>query len=93
MANPTRPSASQLLGTAQVAGRTGAGSNLREVHDGTRPDHGSAEGLGLMAGQLLVGEGHEVVLHARNPSRADDARAALPDTSDSSSAISPPWPV
>jgi NAD(P)-dependent dehydrogenase (short-subunit alcohol dehydrogenase family) len=43
---------------------------------------GSAEGLGLMAGQLLVGEGHEVVLHARNPSRADDARAALPDTSD-----------
>jgi NAD(P)-dependent dehydrogenase (short-subunit alcohol dehydrogenase family) len=39
---------------------------------------GSADGLGLMAGQLLAGQHHEVVLHARNPSRADDARAELP---------------
>lgn len=39
---------------------------------------GSSEGLGLMAGQLLVEQGHRVVLHARNGSRADDARRALP---------------
>jgi NAD(P)-dependent dehydrogenase (short-subunit alcohol dehydrogenase family) len=39
---------------------------------------GSSTGLGLMAGQLLVEEGHRVVLHARNGQRADDARRALP---------------
>jgi NAD(P)-dependent dehydrogenase (short-subunit alcohol dehydrogenase family) len=38
---------------------------------------GSSTGLGLMAGQLLVEQGHQVVLHARNPARADDTRAAL----------------
>ena len=27
---------------------------------------GSSTGLGLMAGQLLVEQGHRVVLHARN---------------------------
>jgi NAD(P)-dependent dehydrogenase (short-subunit alcohol dehydrogenase family) len=31
-----------------------------------------------MAGRLLVEEGHDVVLHARNHKRADDARRALP---------------
>lgn len=41
---------------------------------------GSSEGLGLMAGQLLVEQGHEVVLHARNSARAEDARRALPET-------------
>jgi NAD(P)-dependent dehydrogenase (short-subunit alcohol dehydrogenase family) len=40
---------------------------------------GSADGLGLMTGQLLAGQGHEVVLHARNETRAADARAALPE--------------
>jgi NAD(P)-dependent dehydrogenase (short-subunit alcohol dehydrogenase family) len=30
---------------------------------------GSSSGLGLMAGQLLIEEGHEVVLHARDKSR------------------------
>jgi NAD(P)-dependent dehydrogenase (short-subunit alcohol dehydrogenase family) len=30
---------------------------------------GSSSGLGLMAGQLLIEEGHEVVLHARDSSR------------------------
>jgi len=40
---------------------------------------GSADGLGLMAGQLLAEQGHEVVLHARSQHRADDARAALPE--------------
>jgi NAD(P)-dependent dehydrogenase (short-subunit alcohol dehydrogenase family) len=39
---------------------------------------GSSEGLGLLAGQLLVEQGHQVVLHARNGQRAADARMALP---------------
>jgi NAD(P)-dependent dehydrogenase (short-subunit alcohol dehydrogenase family) len=39
---------------------------------------GSSDGLGLMAGRLLAGQGHAVVLHARNPARAEAARAALP---------------
>jgi NAD(P)-dependent dehydrogenase (short-subunit alcohol dehydrogenase family) len=42
---------------------------------------GSSEGLGLMAGRLLVEQGHEVVLHARNDTRAADAKAALPEAS------------
>jgi NAD(P)-dependent dehydrogenase (short-subunit alcohol dehydrogenase family) len=39
---------------------------------------GSSTGLGLMAGQLLIDQGHQVVLHARNAARADDAKSALP---------------
>ena len=39
---------------------------------------GSADGLGLMAGQLLLEQGHQVVLHARNDSRAKDARKSAP---------------
>src|SRR6202167_5522681 len=39
---------------------------------------GSSTGLGLTAGQLLVNQGHQVVLHARNAARADDAKRALP---------------
>jgi NAD(P)-dependent dehydrogenase (short-subunit alcohol dehydrogenase family) len=39
---------------------------------------GSADGLGLMAARLLVDQGHDVTLHARNQVRADDARSALP---------------
>lgn len=39
---------------------------------------GSSEGLGLMAGQLLVEDGHRVVLHARNAERAHAAHRALP---------------
>jgi NAD(P)-dependent dehydrogenase (short-subunit alcohol dehydrogenase family) len=39
---------------------------------------GSSTGLGLMAGELLVNQGHQVVLHARNAARADDAKRALP---------------
>ncbi len=34
---------------------------------------GSADGLGLMAGQHLVREGHEVVLHARSDARDEAA--------------------
>jgi NAD(P)-dependent dehydrogenase (short-subunit alcohol dehydrogenase family) len=37
---------------------------------------GSSEGLGLMAGQLLIEQGHGVVLHARNDRRAADTRRA-----------------
>jgi NAD(P)-dependent dehydrogenase (short-subunit alcohol dehydrogenase family) len=39
---------------------------------------GSSDGLGLMAGRLLVEQGHQVVLHARNGKRAGDAKQALP---------------
>ena len=40
---------------------------------------GSSTGLGLMAGELLASQGHQVVLHARNANRAGDARRALPN--------------
>ncbi len=40
---------------------------------------GSSTGLGLMAGELLVEQGHRVVLHGRDRARADDARRALPE--------------
>ena len=39
---------------------------------------GSADGLGLMVGQLLSDQGHRVVLHARNDARAADAKKTLP---------------
>src|SRR5580692_13146436 len=39
---------------------------------------GSSTGLGLMAGELLVNQGHQVVLHARSAARAADAKRALP---------------
>lgn len=39
---------------------------------------GSADGLGKMAAQLLVKAGHQVILHARNTARADEALAAVP---------------
>ena len=39
---------------------------------------GSSDGLGLMAGQLLVDQGHRVVLHARNAARAAETRTAAP---------------
>jgi len=39
---------------------------------------GSADGLGLMAAELLTDGGHAVTLHARNQRRAADARAQLP---------------
>jgi NAD(P)-dependent dehydrogenase (short-subunit alcohol dehydrogenase family) len=39
---------------------------------------GSSTGLGLMVGKLLIDQGHQVVLHARNAARADDAKRALP---------------
>jgi NAD(P)-dependent dehydrogenase (short-subunit alcohol dehydrogenase family) len=39
---------------------------------------GSADGLGKMAAQRLVEQGHRVVLHARNAKRTKDALAAVP---------------
>ena len=39
---------------------------------------GSSTGLGYMAAELLVAQGHQVVLHARNATRAEVARRALP---------------
>jgi NAD(P)-dependent dehydrogenase (short-subunit alcohol dehydrogenase family) len=39
---------------------------------------GSADGLGAMAARRLVAEGHEVVLHARSPQRADEAMREVP---------------
>jgi NAD(P)-dependent dehydrogenase (short-subunit alcohol dehydrogenase family) len=39
---------------------------------------GSSDGLGRMAARLLIGQGHEVVLHGRNEGRSRDALAAAP---------------
>jgi NAD(P)-dependent dehydrogenase (short-subunit alcohol dehydrogenase family) len=39
---------------------------------------GSSDGLGQMAAQLLIEQGHSVVLHARNQRRAQDALARVP---------------
>ncbi len=39
---------------------------------------GSSDGLGRMAAQLLIEQGHSVVLHARNEARGRDAVAAVP---------------
>lgn len=39
---------------------------------------GSSTGLGLMAGELLIEQDHQVVLHARNAARAHDAKRAVP---------------
>lgn len=39
---------------------------------------GSSDGIGLMAARLLVADGHQVVLHARNQSRAKEACSSVP---------------
>jgi len=39
---------------------------------------GSSDGLGLAAAQLLVEQGHDVVLHARSQQRAEETRNKLP---------------
>jgi NAD(P)-dependent dehydrogenase (short-subunit alcohol dehydrogenase family) len=39
---------------------------------------GSSDGLGKMAGQLLIQQGHSVVLHARNVQRGEQALAGVP---------------
>jgi NAD(P)-dependent dehydrogenase (short-subunit alcohol dehydrogenase family) len=40
---------------------------------------GSSTGLGLMAAESLVAQGHRLVLHARNSARAKDVWQALPE--------------
>jgi NAD(P)-dependent dehydrogenase (short-subunit alcohol dehydrogenase family) len=39
---------------------------------------GSSDGLGRMAAQLLIEQGHAVVLHARNQQRGQEAMSAVP---------------
>src|SRR5208337_2026005 len=39
---------------------------------------GSSDGLGRRAAQLLIEQGHQVVLHARNERRGEEALAAVP---------------
>ncbi len=43
---------------------------------------GSSTGLGLMAGQLLIAQGHTVVLHGKDGARSDAAMAAAPGAAD-----------
>ncbi len=43
---------------------------------------GSADGLGLLAAQQLVKEGHEVILHARNAARGQEALQNAPGAKD-----------
>ncbi|MCA2214266.1 SDR family NAD(P)-dependent oxidoreductase [Jidongwangia harbinensis] len=40
---------------------------------------GSTDGIGRQTAATLAGQGHRVVLHARNARRGDQARAAVPD--------------
>jgi NAD(P)-dependent dehydrogenase (short-subunit alcohol dehydrogenase family) len=39
---------------------------------------GSTDGLGLMAGEILIGRGHDVTLHARDDQWAADVRTEAP---------------
>jgi NAD(P)-dependent dehydrogenase (short-subunit alcohol dehydrogenase family) len=43
---------------------------------------GSADGLGQLAANLLIGQGHQVVLHARNAERGREALLNVPNAED-----------
>src|SRR5690242_17764434 len=43
---------------------------------------GSSAGLGQMAAKLLIQQGHQVVLHARNEKRAQEALEGVPNVED-----------
>ncbi|CAF9914329.1 MAG: hypothetical protein GOMPHAMPRED_008132 [Gomphillus americanus] len=43
---------------------------------------GSSDGIGAVAARKLIQQGHSVILHARNESRAADAKAACPGAED-----------
>lgn len=43
---------------------------------------GSSDGLGALTAKRLISQGHTVVLHARNPQRADDAKSKVPGAAD-----------
>ncbi|MEQ8364321.1 MAG: SDR family NAD(P)-dependent oxidoreductase [Cyclobacteriaceae bacterium] len=51
---------------------------LNHYNHGTNIFTGSADGLGQLAAQQLVHDGHQVVLHARNKSRGQEALAKVP---------------
>ncbi|KAK2034717.1 short chain dehydrogenase [Colletotrichum zoysiae] len=40
---------------------------------------GSSDGLGAVAARTLLQKGHQVVIHARNAQRAEDAKSAVPN--------------
>ena len=40
---------------------------------------GSADGLGRMAAELLIEQGHRVVLHARSHARANETKRNVPE--------------
>jgi len=43
---------------------------------------GSADGLGQLAANALIAQGHQVVLHARNEKRGQDALNKVPGAAD-----------
>ncbi len=43
---------------------------------------GSSDGLGRMAAEPLIEQGHRVALHARNKRRGEEALAAVPGGGD-----------
>jgi NAD(P)-dependent dehydrogenase (short-subunit alcohol dehydrogenase family) len=43
---------------------------------------GSADALGKMAAELLIEQGHKVVLHARSDARADETRKKIAGAED-----------
>jgi NAD(P)-dependent dehydrogenase (short-subunit alcohol dehydrogenase family) len=43
---------------------------------------GSSDGLGKMAAELLIAQGHQIVLHARSAARADETRKAVAGAED-----------
>jgi NAD(P)-dependent dehydrogenase (short-subunit alcohol dehydrogenase family) len=43
---------------------------------------GSADGLGQLAANALIAQGHQVVLHARNEKRGQDALNKAPGAAD-----------
>lgn len=43
---------------------------------------GSSDGLGRMAAELLIEQGHQIVLHARSAARADETRRTVADAED-----------
>jgi NAD(P)-dependent dehydrogenase (short-subunit alcohol dehydrogenase family) len=43
---------------------------------------GSADGLGKMAAELLIEQGHKVVLHARSIARAEETRKKVAGADD-----------
>jgi NAD(P)-dependent dehydrogenase (short-subunit alcohol dehydrogenase family) len=43
---------------------------------------GSADGLGRMAAELLIEQGHKVVLHARSTARAEETRKKVAGADD-----------